>query len=67
MESMIEYELCEGNIARITLNRVKQRNAQDTAFLYELNDAFDRAVQDDDVKVIIFGRQRSAFFLRARP
>ena len=53
MEPLIEYELCEGNIARISLNRAEKRNAQSTALLYELNDAFDRAVQDDEVKVII--------------
>ena len=40
-------------IARIVLNRPKAPNAQDTEFLYALNDAFDRAAQDDDIRVII--------------
>jgi enoyl-CoA hydratase len=41
------------HVARIVLNRVESRNAQDTHLLYELNDAFDAAAQDDTVKVII--------------
>lgn len=40
-------------VARITLNRPNTRNAQNTRLLYELNDAFDRAAQDEAVKVII--------------
>ena len=40
-------------VARITLNRMDVRNAQDKSMLYELNDAFDLAAQDDDVKVIV--------------
>ncbi len=47
------YELCDQNIARITLNRPGQRNAQTTELLYALNAAFDRAARADDVKVII--------------
>jgi enoyl-CoA hydratase len=47
------YETPAPNIARIVLNRPDTRNAQDTTLLYELNDAFDRAAQDNDVKVII--------------
>lgn len=47
------YEVPEEHIARITLDREEARNAQDTKFLYELNDAFDLAAADDDVKVII--------------
>lgn len=40
-------------VARITLARSEVRNAQDKRLLYELNDAFDAAAQDDDVKVVI--------------
>ena len=55
MESQeyILYETPSDGIVRIVLNRVDTRNAQDTKFLYELNDAFDRAAHDDDVRVII--------------
>jgi enoyl-CoA hydratase len=49
----ITYESPARHVARITLNRPESRNAQDTHLLYELNDAFDLAAQDDDVKVII--------------
>jgi enoyl-CoA hydratase len=49
----IIYESPASHIARIVLNRPASRNAQDTHLLYELNDAFDLAAQDDDIKVII--------------
>ncbi|GEE01693.1 enoyl-CoA hydratase [Gordonia spumicola] len=51
--SDILYERPADKVARIVLNRVDTRNAQSMSFLYELNDAFDRAAQDDDVSVII--------------
>jgi len=47
------YETPAPHIARIVLNRPDTRNAQDTKLLYELNDAFDKAAQDNDVKVIV--------------
>lgn len=47
------YETPAPHVARIVLNRPDTRNAQDTKLLYELNDAFDKAAQDNDVKVII--------------
>ena len=47
------YEIPAEHIARIVLNRPETRNAQDTKLLYELNAAFDRAAQDDAIKVII--------------
>lgn len=40
-------------IARITLNRPEARNAQSVQLLYELNDAFNLAAHDVDVKVIV--------------
>ena len=50
--STIVYQVAD-QVARITLNRVDVRNAQDKTMLYELNDAFDLAAQDDGVKVIV--------------
>ena len=47
------YETPEEHVARIVLNRPETRNAQDTKLLYALNAAFDRAAQDDTIKVII--------------
>ena len=49
----IAYDIPDPHVARITLNRPERRNAQDTQLLYELNDAFDRACADNDIKVII--------------
>ena len=49
----ILYETPVEHVARIVLNRPETRNAQDTKLLYELNSAFDRAAQDDAIKVII--------------
>jgi enoyl-CoA hydratase len=47
------YETPAPHVARIVLNRPDTRNAQDTHLLYELNDAFDKAAQDNTIKVII--------------
>lgn len=50
----ITYEtLDEGRIARITLNRVNARNAQNRGLLVELGDAFLEAEADDDIRVVI--------------
>jgi enoyl-CoA hydratase len=51
--SLIAYEVPAVHVARITLDRAETRNAQDTRLLYALNEAFDRASQDEDIKVII--------------
>ncbi len=52
----ITYEtLDDGMIARIMLNRVDARNAQNRGMLVELNEAFLRAEADDTVRVVIFG------------
>ena len=49
----IRYERPADKVARIVLDRPEARNAQSMRMLYELNDAFDRAAQDDSVSVII--------------
>ena len=46
------YEKPEAGIVRIWLNRPEARNAQNTHLLYELNDAFDTAMGDNEAKVI---------------
>jgi len=51
--SPILYETPAANVVRLVLNRPDSRNAQDTALLYALNTAFDRAARDDAIKVII--------------
>ena len=60
-ESSLLVDRPEPAIARIWLNRPERRNAQDTALLYELNDAFDAAVADADVKVIILAAKGPHF------
>ncbi len=50
----IDYEILgDGRIARITLNRVQARNAQNRGLLVELGDAFLTAEADDGVRVVI--------------
>src|SRR5262245_19509005 len=48
----ILYDVAD-NIATITLNRPEAANAQNGALLEELNDAWIKAAEDPDVKVII--------------
>jgi enoyl-CoA hydratase len=43
----------DGAIVRISLNRVKQRNAQNRGLLVELGQAFEAAEKDDQVRVVI--------------
>ena len=58
----IEYEkLDSGRVARLTLNRPDQRNAQSRGLLVELGDAFAEAEQDDDVRVVILRGNGTTF------
>ena len=57
----ILFEKPAEHIARIVLNRPNARNAQNTKLLYELNTAFDRAAQDDEVKVVILAANGKDF------
>lgn len=57
----IIYEKPEPHIARIWLNRPDTANAQDTQFLYELNEAMDLAAREDDVRVIIMAAKGKHF------
>ncbi len=51
-EDVVTYEVID-SIARITLNRPEYRNAQNSAMTYALDAAFQRATDDDEVKVIV--------------
>ncbi|MEO3388840.1 enoyl-CoA hydratase [Mesorhizobium sp. CAU 1741] len=51
-ETPVLYE-SEGAIAWVTMNRPTYNNAQNSQMTYALDDAFQRAVGDDAVKVII--------------
>lgn len=58
--SMIEYKV-HNRVATITLNRPDQRNAQNAELLKQLDQAFDRAVDDNDVGVIILNANGKHF------
>jgi enoyl-CoA hydratase len=60
-DDSIRYENPAPKIARIWLDRADTRNAQDTRLLYQLNAAFDRAAQDDDVSVIVLAAEGPHF------
>jgi enoyl-CoA hydratase len=51
-EPVVLYER-RGPAALITLNRPRYRNAQNSVMTYALDAAFERAVNDDDVAVIV--------------
>lgn len=50
--ALIEYEV-DGRVGVITLNRPGQHNAQNAELLKELDEAFDRAVEDREIRVIV--------------
>lgn len=50
----ILYE-ADGPVAWITMNRPQFNNAQNGQMTYALDDAFRRAVEDDEIKVIVLG------------
>jgi enoyl-CoA hydratase len=50
--TVVEYEV-DGPVATVTMNRPEYRNAQNSAMTYALDAAFTRAVDDDEVKVIV--------------
>jgi enoyl-CoA hydratase len=49
---VVAYEVIDG-IAVVTMNRPRYRNAQNSVMTYALDAAFERAVHDDDVRVIV--------------
>jgi enoyl-CoA hydratase len=57
----IQIERPADHVLRIVLDRADRRNAQDPRMLYQLNDAFDLAGQDDEVKVVILAGEGPTF------
>jgi enoyl-CoA hydratase len=51
-EDVVRYEV-SGTTAIVTMNRPEYRNAQNSAMTYALDRAFQRAVDDDAVKVVV--------------
>jgi enoyl-CoA hydratase len=54
----ISIERLKNRVARITLARPEAANAQNYRMLSELNEAFDEAARDDEVRVIIRSARR---------
>ncbi|GAA2643411.1 enoyl-CoA hydratase [Paractinoplanes durhamensis] len=52
MADEVRYER-RGVVALVTMNRPRYRNAQNSAMTYALDAAFTRAVDDDEVRVIV--------------
>lgn len=52
--SVVTYET-HGPVAVVRLNRPEYRNAQNSKVTYALDEAFTRATNDDEVKVIVLG------------
>jgi enoyl-CoA hydratase len=59
-EEVVTYER-RGTVAMVTLNRPEYRNAQNSKMTYALDAAFSRAVDDDEVKVIVLSGNGSHF------
>lgn len=62
-DALIRYEEPAPHVARIVLTRADKHNAINPQMIFEVNDAFSRALYDDAVKVIILaadGRNFSA-------
>ena len=57
----VRYEVLEGGIARVTLDRPQARNAQSRRMTYDLNDALTQAAFDDSVKVIVLAGEGPHF------
>lgn len=57
----VTYEIVADGVAKIMQNRPEARNAQNNQLTYEMNAAFDKAAQDDEVKVILFGGEGPHF------
>ncbi|MGH3519312.1 MAG: enoyl-CoA hydratase [Haloechinothrix sp.] len=51
-QEVVRFER-RGAVAVVTMNRPEYRNAQNSAMTYALDAAFSRAVDDDEVKVIV--------------
>ncbi len=60
MYQFIKYDTIEG-VTSITLNRPDVYNALNDEITYELQDAFKKATQDEDTRVVVFTGEGKAF------
>src|SRR4051812_1558727 len=59
-EDVLQYEV-EGGVATIWLNRPHKKNCINWALLMALGEAFDRAEEDDDVRVVLVRGRGNTF------
>lgn len=59
-DGVVQYHSADG-IARLTMNRPKYKNAQNSVMTYALDEAFQHAVDDDDVAVVILNGAGGTF------
>jgi len=59
-DEVVRYHT-EGPVGVVTMNRPRYRNAQNSAMTYALDEAFYRAVEDDDVRVIVLAGEGEHF------
>ena len=59
-EEPVRYEVID-SVAWITMNRPQFNNAQNGQMTYALDDAFNRAVQDDNVRAIVLAGEGKHF------
>ena len=55
------YDEPRPGVARVTLNRPEKRNAQNMQMTYELNGAFDHALRQPHVKLIVLAARGQHF------
>ena len=55
------YEVVAPHVAKIMQNRPQARNAQNNRLTYDLNACFDKAAQDEDIKVVLLGGEGPHF------
>jgi enoyl-CoA hydratase len=60
-EPLIRYEIPAPHVARIVLARADKYNAINPQMIFEVNDAFNRALYDDAIKVIIMAAEGKHF------
>ncbi|MBS0641307.1 MAG: enoyl-CoA hydratase [Proteobacteria bacterium] len=59
--AQVRYETPAPHVARIVMARPEAHNAQGLQMTYELNEAFNRAAHDDDIKVVILAAEGRNF------
>lgn len=57
----VRYDVPSEGVGRVTLTRAEAANAQDFLMLSQLNEAFDVAAQDEDVRVIVLAAEGRHF------